>query len=54
MNPDPTHSRAWKRFRKNPPAMAGAVFIVAMALVSLLGFLIRPDGSVNANQQQLS
>jgi len=44
---------AWKRFRSNPPAMAGLFFIVLVALVSILGPFIRPDSTVNANDQSL-
>jgi len=45
---------AWKRFRANPPAMAGLLFIVALALISLLGPFIRPDATVDANDQALT
>jgi len=44
---------AWKRFRSNPPAMAGLLFIILVALVSLLGPFIRPDSTVDANDQSL-
>jgi peptide/nickel transport system permease protein len=44
---------AWKRFRSNPPAMAGLLFIALVALVSLLGPFIRPDSTVDANDQSL-
>jgi len=44
---------AWKRFRSNPPAMGGLMFILLVALVSLLGPFIRPDSTVNANDQSL-
>jgi peptide/nickel transport system permease protein len=44
---------AWKRFRSNPPAMAGLLFIVLIALISALGPFIRPDSTPNANDQSL-
>jgi len=43
---------AWTRFRRNPTAMAGLVFIVLMAIVALAGPFIRPDHTPNANDQQ--
>ena len=46
--------RAWLRFRRNPMAMSGTVFIVLIAFVSFLGSLIRPDQTINANHQNLS
>lgn len=44
---------AWRKFRKNPLAMAGSAFIVLVTLVSLLGHTIRPDKTINANNQNL-
>lgn len=49
-----SQQRAWRRFRRNKLAMSGLVFIFLVALVSVLGTLIRPDGSKNANNQILS
>lgn len=46
--------RAWLRFRRNPMAMSGTVFIVLIAFVSFLGPLIRPDQTINSNHQNLS
>lgn len=45
--------RAWHKFRGNFTALIGLLFIAAMFMVSLLGVLIRPDKSVNANAQHL-
>jgi peptide/nickel transport system permease protein len=45
---------AWRRFRANPPAMAGLLCIALIALISLAGHFIRPDATINANDQQLS
>ncbi len=44
----------WKRFRRNPMAMAGLVFIVLCGCVALGGPWIRPDGTRHANHQQLA
>ena len=49
-----SQQRAWRRFRRNKLAMGGLVFIFLVALVSVLGTLIRPDKSKNANNQILS
>lgn len=49
-----SQQRAWRRFRRNKLAMGGLVFILLVALVSVLGTLIRPDGSKNSNNQILS
>jgi peptide/nickel transport system permease protein len=49
-----SQQRAWRRFRRNKLAMGGLVFILLVALVSVLGTLIRPDKSKNANNQILS
>ncbi len=45
---------ARRRFRRNPMAMSGLIFILMVLLVALLGPFIRPDGTVNANNQHLS
>ena len=45
---------AWKRFRSNPPAIAGLLFIALVALVSALGPFIRPDSTPDANDQSLA
>lgn len=44
---------AWRRFRKNPLAVSGLSFIVLLMVISILGALIRPDKTVNANDQNL-
>jgi peptide/nickel transport system permease protein len=53
-NLNQSQQRAWRRFRRNKLAMGGLVFIFLVALVSVLGTLIRPDKSKNANNQILS
>lgn len=40
---------AWRRLRHNVGAMLGLLIIAAAALVALLGYLILPDASPNAN-----
>ncbi|MFM7725118.1 MAG: ABC transporter permease, partial [Flavobacteriales bacterium] len=45
---------AWKRFRSNPLAMTGLLFIVLLVFVSALGPFIRPDSTIDANDQMLS
>jgi peptide/nickel transport system permease protein len=46
-------SHAWKRFRKNKPAMFSLYFIILAAFIAILGFLITPDSTPNANNQIL-
>ncbi|MBP5542253.1 MAG: ABC transporter permease [Bacteroidales bacterium] len=44
---------AWRRFRRNPTAIAGLVVIGLFALVAILGYAITPDGTPHCNQQYL-
>ena len=46
-------SHAWKRFKRNRPAIWSLFFIALSVLVALLGYLITPDSSPNANNQIL-
>lgn len=46
--------QAWKKFRKNPLAMGGLVFIVLIGLVALIGPFIRPDNTPDANNQHVT
>ena len=46
-------SHAWKRFKRNRPAMVSMYFIILSVLVAVLGYLITPDSSPNANNQVL-
>ena len=41
--------RAWRTFRHNKLAFAGLIFIALMALASVLGYLIMPDSTPQAN-----
>jgi len=45
--------QAWRKFRRNPLAMSGLIFILLVTLVSFLGFCIRPDKTINANNQNV-
>lgn len=38
-----------RRFKKNKPAVVGLFFIGLCVLISILGYVIMPDGSTNAN-----
>jgi len=49
-----TERSVWSRYKQNTPAIIGAVFILLLTLVTILGAYIRPDSSANANQQQLA
>lgn len=40
---------AWKRLRKNIPAMTGLVIILLLSLISILGANIRPDQTENSS-----
>lgn len=42
----------WRKFKRNPTAMAGLGFILLMVLVALAGPFIRPDHTIHANDQQ--
>ena len=43
----------WKKFRRNRLAFAGLIFIIAVSVLSILGYLIIPDKSPFANRQSL-
>ncbi len=45
---------AWVRFKKNRLAIVGLYILVIATLIAILGGLIRPDSSNDANNQQLS
>jgi peptide/nickel transport system permease protein len=45
--------RTWKVFKRNKSAMAGLVFIIITALVTILGYLILPDSTPNANNMAI-
>lgn len=43
----------WRRFKQNKPALFSAVFLVLVVFIAVLGYLIVPDQSADANEQQL-
>lgn len=45
---------AWQRFKKNKLAMAGLFILAVAACIAILGGVIRPDATKNANSQQVS
>jgi peptide/nickel transport system permease protein len=45
--------RTWKVFKRNKIAVAGMVFIIALTLVAILGYLIMPDSSPLANNMTI-
>lgn len=44
---------AWRRFKKNKPALIGLYLIFVFALLAVFGYLIVPDSTPNANDQKL-
>jgi len=44
---------AWRKLRRNKLAMSGVGIILLAVLISLFGSLIRPDKTINANDQML-
>ncbi len=44
---------AWKRFRKDKPGMTALIVILLTILIAILGYLITPDSTPFANDQQL-
>jgi ABC-type dipeptide/oligopeptide/nickel transport system permease subunit len=46
-------SKAWKKFRKNKIALGSFYFIVLTVIVAILGYLITPDSTPDANNQLL-
>jgi peptide/nickel transport system permease protein len=57
-HPDPSSLTpgkiAWRRFRQNRFSLAGGIFLILLFLTSLLGYLITPDSTPNANSQHLA
>ncbi|MEM1323088.1 MAG: ABC transporter permease [Bacteroidota bacterium] len=45
------NQRAWRRLFNNRPALFGMLLIVFAMIVAVLGYLIAPDSTPNANQQ---
>jgi len=47
-------SKNWQKFKKNKLAFGGLIFIVFLMLIAIIGPFIRPDNTVNVNNQQLT
>lgn len=45
--------RVWNRFKKNKPAVGGLIFILALIVMGILGYLITPDQTPMANTMHL-
>jgi len=45
------YRKAWRRFRRNRPALAGLWFIAASLLTALFGYALAPDHTPDANTQ---
>ncbi|MFC3560804.1 ABC transporter permease [Pedobacter jamesrossensis] len=45
--------KVWLKFRKNKLALSGLIFILFLMLIGVLGYLITPDDSPNANTMHL-
>ena len=43
-------SRVWKRLQQNKAAIGGLIIILLCALLAIVGYLIAPDGTPNANR----
>ncbi|WP_256001978.1 ABC transporter permease [Pedobacter deserti] len=50
---DNPYRKIWRRLRRNVPAVCGLAFIAMLLVVCLLGYLIIPDQTPNANDMQL-
>jgi len=46
-------AHAWKKFRKNRLAFSALLFIILVAIIAVLGYMITPDPSPMANTQHL-
>ena len=45
--------KVWLKFRRNKLALSGLIFILLLMLMGVLGYLIMPDDSPNANNQKV-
>ncbi|RYY35366.1 MAG: ABC transporter permease [Sphingobacteriaceae bacterium] len=45
--------RAWATFRRNRFALGGLIFILALVIIAVLGYLIMPDSTPQANNMTL-
>lgn len=53
MKENSPNRRVWKRFASNSLSVGGLVFIILLAIISILGYLIMPDDSPMANQMHI-
>ncbi len=51
--PNTTSFSAWNRLLRNPLALSGMIIILIALLAAILGYLIIPDKSPDANQQHI-
>jgi peptide/nickel transport system permease protein len=49
--PASEYQKAWRRFRRNRPALAGLFFIAAAVFVAIFGYALAPDHAPDANTQ---
>lgn len=45
--------KVWLKFKRNKFAFGGLVFILLLMIMGILGYLVMPDDSPNANVQIL-
>jgi len=45
--------KVWLKFKRNKFAFGGLIFILLLMLMGILGYLIMPDDSPNANVQRV-
>lgn len=53
MTDNSPRQRIWKSFKRNKLALAGSVFIIISVLTALLGYLVIPDSTPQANDMLL-
>lgn len=51
--PDTSSYSAWRRFLRNPLSLSGMIIILIAVLAAILGYLIIPDKSPDANEQHI-
>ena len=51
--PDTSSYNAWRRFLRNPLSLSGMIIILIAVLAAILGYLIIPDKSPDANEQHI-
>ncbi len=51
--PDTSSYNAWRRFLRNPLSLSGMIIILITVLAAILGYLIIPDKSPDANEQHI-